>query len=150
MQIITNLSKSRSHLTAINSILEGANDIVICSGWMRMCGLNAILPAIDIALAKGAQISVYTNAKHTDAGCVEALRGRPSLTHFNMVKPYLHTKLYYGRMGESFVAMVGSANITSGGLWKNEELSQLVSAVVSDPIHAHYMNYIEKLTRLTA
>lgn len=150
MQIVTNVRKSKSHLTVLKNIFEQYDDIVICSGWMKMCGLGEILPMIDGAISRGARIAVYTNTSHAEVGCVEALQARSGLTHSNVATPYLHTKLYYGRKGESFIAMVGSANITAGGLWKNEELSQVLSGQTSDAIHAQYAAYIERLSGLMA
>jgi HKD family nuclease len=77
-------------------------------------------------------------------------QGQASLTHSNVETPYLHTKLFYGRKGDSFIAMVGSANITAGRLWKNEELSVVLFGKTSDAIHAQYAAYIKKLSLLMA
>lgn len=150
LQIVTNVRKSKSHLTVLKNIFEHYDDIVICSGWMKMCGLSEILPKIDGAISRGARIAVYTNTSHVEVSCVAALQARPGLTHLNVSTPYLHTKLYYGRKGDSFIAMVGSANITAGGLWKNEELSQVISGPASDAIHAQYAAYIKRLSVLRA
>lgn len=150
MQIVSNVRKSKSHLTVLKKIFEQYDDIVICSGWMKMCGLSEVLPTIDGAISRGARIAVYTNTSHAEVGCVAALKARPGLTHLNVETPYLHTKLYYGRRGESFTAMVGSANITAGGLWKNEELSLVLSGQTSDAIHVQYADYIKRLSALMA
>jgi HKD family nuclease len=150
LQIVTNVRKSKSHLTVLKNILEQYDEIVICSGWMKMCGLGEILPMIDGAVSRGARIAVYTNTSHAEEVCVAALQARSGLTHMNVGTPYLHTKLYYGRNGDSFIAMVGSANVTAGGLWKNEELSQVLSGQTSDAIHAQYAAYIKKLSALMA
>lgn len=150
MQIVTNTGNKKNHLSALTAIIDDSEMVVICSGWMKVCGLDLILPAIDRALARAAQVLIYTNSEHTDVDCVRALKARPDLTHRNVVRPYLHTKLYYGKIGDSFRIMVGSANVTSGGLSKNEELSHLFSGHASDPIHTHYMAYLRKLAGLKA
>ena len=113
-----------------------------------MCGLAEILPMIDGAISRGAKVAIYTNTLHAEVGCVAALQARPGLTHLNVETPYLHTKLFYGRKGDSFIAMVGSANITAGGLWKNEELSVVLFGKTSDAIHSQYAAYIKKLSLL--
>lgn len=145
---ITNVSKRESHLSVVKDILKGYDEIVLCSGWMKMCGLSEILPLIDEALARNAKVSIYTNAEHTQASCVSAFSQRMGVTHSNVKNPYLHAKLYYGRTRDSFVAMTGSANVTAGGLWKNEEFSQLTYGGVRDPVHAPLEAYLKKLSRL--
>ncbi|WP_050550222.1 phospholipase D family protein [Pseudomonas sp. GM21] len=150
MKIVTNVRKSKSHLTVLRNIFGLYDDIVICSGWMKMCGLAEILPMIDGAISRGAKVAIYTNTLHAEVGCVAALQARPGLTHLNVETPYLHTKLFYGRKGDSFIAMVGSANITAGGLWKNEELSVVLFGKTSDAIHSQYAAYIKKLSLLMA
>lgn len=145
---ITNVSKRKSHLSVVKDILKEYDDIVLCSGWMKMCGLSEILPLIDEALARNAKVSIYTNAEHTQASCVAALTERPNVAHANVKKPYLHTKLYYGRTRDSFIAMTGSANVTAGGLWKNEEFSQLTYGGIGDPAYAQLEAYLKKLPEL--
>lgn len=145
---ITNVNKRKSHLSVVKDILKRHDEIVLCSGWMKMCGLSEILPLIDEALARGAKVSIYTNAEHTQASCVAALTQRQNVAYVNVKKPYLHTKLYYGRTRDSFIAMTGSANITAGGLWKNEEFSQLTYGVIGDPAHTQLEAYLKKLSRL--
>lgn len=150
MQIVINVRKStKSHLATLKKIIESSEEIVICSGWMKMCGLSELLPTMDIALTRGASIRVYTNREHTESGCIEALAARKQIIHANVPKPtYLHTKLYYGRQGSSYIAMIGSANVTAGGLWKNEELSQVVNGVVDDPLHSQLAPYLKTLSGL--
>ncbi|MGE8302867.1 MAG: hypothetical protein ACN6PW_00240 [Pseudomonas kermanshahensis] len=150
MQIVTNAGKNKNHLSVLKAIIEGSEEIVICSGWMKICGLKQILPSVDQAIARGSRVLIYTNAEHTDVDCVKELSARPGVTHLNVAKPYLHSKLYYGRSGDSFRVMVGSANVTAGGLLRNEELSHAVSGNTTDLLHDHYLAYLKKLSGLVA
>ncbi|QAY94300.1 hypothetical protein CUN63_29300 [Pseudomonas sp. ACM7] len=116
---------------------------------MKACGLSPLLKHLDNAIARGSRITIYTNHEHTDQDCVESLAGMGGLRHINVPRPtYLHTKLYYGRSGESYTAILGSANVTSGGLWKNEELSCQVSGRVTDDSHEQLALYLQRLTVL--
>lgn len=57
-------------------------------------------------------------------------------------KEYFHPKMYLFRMGTSFVAFVGSANCTTGGLSNNVELS----FSISDKINCQELqNWFDKL-----
>lgn len=150
MRLITNEKKdSHSHLFELKKLFSSYERIVICSGWMKICGLSPLLSHMSEALHRGANITVYTNREHTDQKCIEGLARLPGLKHFNVPRPtYLHTKLYYGRTGELYSAILGSANITSGGLWKNEELSSLLDGTIGDYGHAQLESYLRKLTGL--
>ncbi len=150
MRLITNENKdSQSHLSELKKILLSSEQIVICSGWMKFCGLSPLLRHISKALQRGAQITVYTNREHTEQKCVERLARLPGLKHFNVPRPtYLHTKFYYGRAGDAYSAVLGSANITSGGLWKNEELSSQIDGTIGDYGYEQLEPYMRKLTAL--
>lgn len=150
MRLITNVNKdTQSHLCELKKLLSSSEQIVICSGWMKICGLSPLLKHMSAALRQGAHITVYTNREHTESKCIDRLAGLPGLKHFNVSRPtYLHTKLYYGRAGESYSAILGSANITSGGLWKNEELSSLFDGAIGDFEHEQIEPYLQKLSAL--
>jgi len=150
LRLITNVKKdSQSHLCELKKLLSTSEQIVICSGWMKACGLSPLLKHIGEAIGRGAHVTVYTNHEHTERGCIKSLAGLAGLKHVNVPRPtYLHTKLYYGRSEESYSAILGSANITSGGLWKNEELSYYVSGKVTDDAHRQLAVYLQHLTVL--
>lgn len=140
---------TQSHLFELRALLSMSDQIVICSGWMKACGLSPLLKDIDRAVSRGAKISVYTNQEHTEPACVDRLADVAGLKHFNVVRPiYLHTKFYYGEKADSYSAILGSANITSGGLWKNEELSYQVQGDIGDDAHAQLALYLKRLSAL--
>ncbi|GBH21472.1 Flavorubredoxin [Pseudomonas syringae pv. actinidiae] len=71
----------RSHLTVITELKEEAQSLVICSGWIKRCGLKLLLPSLDKALNRGVAITIFTNARHTSPWCISALADRPELKH---------------------------------------------------------------------
>ncbi|WP_156882686.1 phospholipase D-like domain-containing protein [Pseudomonas sp. CF161] len=150
MRLITNVEKdSQSHLCELKNLLSASEQIVICSGWMKACGLSPLLKHMREAIGRGAHMTVYTNREHTERACIKSLASLTGLKHVNVPRPtYLHTKLYYGRSGDSYRAILGSANVTSGGLWKNEELSYCVSGKVTDDAHRQLTAYLQGLTAL--
>lgn len=150
LRLITNVKKdSQSHLCELKNLLSCSEQIVICSGWMKTCGLTPLLKHLRGAIGRGSGISVYTNWEHTDQACVQDLASLDGLRHVNVQRPiYLHTKLYYGRSGDSYTAILGSANVTSGGLWKNEELSCCVRGDVTDESHVQLALYLQRLALL--
>lgn len=150
MHLISNMKKdSQSHLYELKKLLSYSEQIVICSGWMKSCGLSLLLEPLSEAIGRGSSIDVYTNHEHTDQECLRDLAGLEGLRHINVRRPtYLHTKLYYGRSGDSYTAILGSANVTSGGLWRNEELSCRVRGDVTDESHVQLALYLQRLALL--
>lgn len=87
---------------------------------------------------------MYSNDKHTELEAADALASRPALTHViaSGTHRYLHTKLFYFEKGERYTAVIGSANLTEGGLVQNEELSIIVSGVKADSRHKQFEDYL--------
>jgi HKD family nuclease len=150
LRLIANVKKdTQSHLYELKQLLSTSEQIVICSGWMKGNGLSLLLKDIRKAIRRGSEITVYTNQEHTEPGCIKSLLKMPGLKHFNVPKPiYLHSKIYYGQKDDSYSAIIGSANITKGGLCTNEELSYLVSGKIGDDAHGQLALYLGRLSEL--
>ncbi len=147
MQLVYNETK-KNHLTVITDLIEPAKRIVICSGWIKSCGLTLLLPVIDRALARNASIIIYTNIEHTPPACARALAIRQGLQHIIAPsRPYLHTKLYYVETASYFKAILGSANITAGAFRTNEELSIVLEGELGTVEHTNILDYLARLGR---
>lgn len=149
MKLVRNESK-RNHRAAIASLLKSSNRAFLCAGWLKVDGIALLLPAIDLALSQGAAITIYSSEKETRPEAIAAIRDRPGLRHFIVPqsRKYLHSKLYYFEQGTKYTALVGSANITYGGLVKNEEVSISFSGLVGDKKHGELATYIGDLQEL--
>lgn len=137
----------KSHGELLTALILESDLMVLCSGWLKYAGLTSLLPSIDSALRRRAQILVYSNSKHTDARAARALADRATLKHViaHHADRYLHTKLYYFERGDSYTAVVGSANLTAGGLANNEELSIIMKGVKGDAVHEEIASYLAEL-----
>jgi HKD family nuclease len=60
-----------------------------------------------------------------------------------------HPKLYLSELSNSFAAVIGSANMTSGGLNKNFELSCIVKGLKSDPFYSELKAYVDSLETIS-
>jgi HKD family nuclease len=136
-----------NHGKVLAAFIGESERMVLCSGWLDYPGLELLLPSLDLALARGAAIRVYSNKKHTKAGAARALAKRSAITHViaDNTRRYLHTKLYYFENGDSYTAMIGSANLTKGGLGCNEELSLVLNGSHGDAGHAQITQYLAEL-----
>jgi len=59
---------------------------------------------------------------------------------------YLHTKMFYFESGAKFTAIIGSANLTIGGLVQNEELSTEITGIIGSIEHSSIFKYLKRLS----
>jgi hypothetical protein len=149
MLLQTNSGK-RKHVHLLSELIKKSEVSILCSGWIKLPGLEDLLPSIDSALANGAIITVYSNLKETLEGVAPALASRTGLTH-RMVGPRsraLHTKIYYFESGDQYTVVIGSANITKGGLSANEELSVTMRGTRGDSLFLDLQQYLTTLAAM--
>ena len=149
MQLYRNL-RNANHTQLLSELIRKSELSVLCSGWIKLPGLERLLPAMDWALEQNAaKIVVYSNFKQTLEGVSEALAARKTLTHRMVIGPKpLHTKLYYFETKGHYTAVIGSANITEGGLFGNEELSIVMTGTEGDTTYSQIQHYLGKLASL--
>jgi len=183
--LITN-SKPNNHDKVINRLILSSEEIILCSGWLKLEGLNMVLPSIICAENNGADITLFSNKGETGEDCsCEArwdfkghkervkdwLKRRRELcscpgvaemvinklkkaskkypkfkyvVYNNRDKP-MHQKIYYFKKDKEFTAIIGSGNITEGGLEGNEELSIGLSGIVGSHSHKEIIKYLDKM-----
>jgi len=149
MLLQTNSGK-RKHVHLLSELIEKSEVSILCSGWIKLPGLKDLLPAIDTALANGAAITIYSNLTETREGVAPALASRTGLTHRLVGPPSraLHTKIYYFETGEHYTAVIGSANITKGGLSGNEELSVTMRGTRGDSLFLELQQYLATISAM--
>lgn len=140
-------ANKNNHRKALAELIKGSEISVLCSGWLKHAGLKHILPAIDLALKNKSQITIYSNKKHTDSAAIESLKSRESILHtiVDDSAKYLHSKIYYFESAGKYKAIIGSANITSGGLISNEELSVSLTGTIGDSQNNQIKKYLARL-----
>jgi HKD family nuclease len=146
MKLISNISKN-NHGHRLVELIKASDSILLCSGWVDSKGLEIITPALKSALTRGVDIKVFTNKKHTSDLCIQALSSIQGVKHIvidNDVK-YLHSKIFYFAKGQSYTLLIGSANLTYGGLVRNEELSIETSGLIDSFEHEKVYEHIKYL-----
>lgn len=146
MKLITNC-KADNHRKLINNLILSSGKTVICSGWMKFNGLDEILISLDKAIENGAIITIYSNKAHTEEKVINALKERNRIKHIiaDDKHRYLHSKIYHFESSNNFTSIIGSANITSGGLISNEELSVELSGLIGSDEHNKIIDYLDDL-----
>jgi len=140
-------AKKDNHRKILSELIKRSEVSVLCSGWLKHAGLEHLLPAIDHALKNKSQITIYSNKKHTDNEAIEALKSRESILHVVVddSAKYLHSKIYYFEIASEYKAIIGSANITNGGLISNEELSVNLAGTIGDSQNNQIKKYLTRL-----
>ncbi len=91
-------------------------------------------------------MTIVTDVRHTPLRCRSSLARMTALRHVLASKETrLHTKLYYFENGRSYSALIGSANLTEGGLTLNHEFSTLMHGCHGDAQHRRISEYLDQL-----
>lgn len=151
MKLISNITKT-NHLSIIKDLIEASSKIIISSGWMKKDGLLELMPSFNKAIKNnGALITIFSNRpNHTQKSVINILNMHSEIKHVVVPKDNktLHTKMYYFEKDDTFTVIVGSANITSGGLTGSEELSILIEDRKGSKFHKEIYQYINNLENL--
>ena len=147
MRLITNSGK-KNHRALIQKLILSSEKIIICSGWMKVHGLLKLLPSLKETIKKNnASITFFTNENHTESEAIELLREILQINHILIPKnkKTLHSKIYYFQNRNQFTAIIGSANVTVGGLIESEELSIEIKGTLQSKEHLEIKEYLNTL-----
>lgn len=145
MELITN-----NHAHVINELILNSNKIILCSGWLNTPGINKIYKNLVTASENDTEIRIYSNSKHTTTDVEKLISKCNKIKHVvvNNKNKYLHSKIYYFEDKESYTAIIGSANLTKGGLGNNEELSVLLSGKINSNDYLNINSYLRTIEKL--
>jgi len=149
MKLITNIDKDNNHGTYISKLIESSNKIIISSGWMKINGVKLLKKSLEKALQNKAEITIYSNFKNnnTEEKATVALKKHEGIKHILVKKgQILHSKIYYFEKDDTFTALIGSANITCGGLKESEELSVEISGNIGSDEQIEIRKYLNHLS----
>ena len=150
VQVIDNVSRQMARVLC--PLIEQSTDLRVAVAFMSHRGLGVIRPSLAAALQAGATVEflVGLDMRTTEP---EALQAVLDLSHgsgevalycyagLTGVGTY-HPKLYLSRMPDVATFIVGSSNLTEGGLKRNVEINVLIEADIRDEavsdIHAAY------------
>ncbi|WP_321788511.1 phospholipase D family protein [Paraburkholderia sp. J94] len=154
LTLISNLhrTRKRNHLATLRKLFAGAERVVLCSGWLKRGGVIALLAELQDAVQRGVRVTVYSNRpadkqEETEEMAISEL-ARLGIDHVIVEQDfYLHAKIYYFESQGRYHAVLGSANLTNGGLQRNEEVSVLLSGELGDAQHQEIADYLKHLDR---
>ncbi|HDR8952686.1 phospholipase D family protein [Burkholderia vietnamiensis] len=132
-----------THANAINNLLAfpDANQILVSVAYLRTTGLGKISAALEPVIKK----VVFFIGIRNELTSIQAFRALIKLgacvyaVDTGSRTTIFHPKLYMARNGSHACAIIGSANLTTGGLQRNIEASTTVSLDLSNASDAEFV-----------
>jgi HKD family nuclease len=128
----------------LQQILKRSNDARIAVAFVSVGGLRLIEDSVNVALKSGAHIEflVGLDFRVTEPDALHTLYKLAqkhtvvTMYCFATTTPaaIYHPKLYLFRESEQVTAIVGSSNLTEGGLKRNVEVNMMIQAAIRDEI----------------
>lgn len=148
-QILTNDTK-KNHLVSLLTLFEDAQEIWLATAFLKNSGLQLIKYSIKNHLKKGGLLKVIAG-KHFGLTEPKALLDLYEIASIHKNASFFldnalsatkvfHPKLFVFINGDNATVVSGSANITSGGMVENEEISLLVNM----PVYSDNFTYLKK------
>ena len=135
MRIISN-QRTENHLSEILKALENAKEIIVCTAFLKMSGLNFLMEKINLKEFKTI-FYVGTNFYQTEPAALKRIYSDGHKIYLNINKTItFHPKIFYFRNDKNITAFIGSANLTSGGLLTNIETS--IEFIADNDSNIHY------------
>lgn len=150
-QLIDNTSLN--HLDVFNNHNSAGEEIAICVAFLKNSGLKLILEKIKQSLKNKMKVTIIAGLDfyQTDPFALKQLNTlfkkypKANLYLCQRGRSTFHPKLYYWKSKNQFHAIIGSANLTSGGMLSNHELSVSVSVDSSSQEAVNIIKYFDNL-----
>lgn len=140
MKIISN-KESENHFKIISDLLDRAEEIIFCVAFLKSSGLNTIIEKL-----KGKSKSKFligTDFYLTEPTALRRLYNEGFEVYLTQKdKATYHPKIYYFKTGQEITLIIGSTNITSGGLKTNIETSILLNTQVNSTVDIEFQKTI--------
>lgn len=147
-QTIVN-TEDQNHKSVLCDLITISDESILCSGWLKNNSVIHLLDALVKASNNNASVTIISNFKDTHKGASREISKLQRVRHIT-TKPenrMLHSKVYYFRTGNQYTAIVGSANLTEGGLISNDEFSIKLQGTLGDQHHKQIKGYLDRLIR---
>lgn len=154
IEFVSNQDRNtRNHAHYFAKAINNAEEIILCAAYWKIEGIKIIESHLKNALVCGIPVEIYAslNEWNTTPDALTALldlvTGHPK-AHLYLCKKspsIFHPKIYYFRGLKTFTAIIGSANLTKGGLFKNDEASVKVTSNIDTDFHCDLIAYLSDL-----
>jgi HKD family nuclease len=150
IQVIDNASRNLASI--MPPAIEQSNDLRMAVAFVSKSGLKLLEVSLQSALESGAYLEYLVGldmqatepAALWDIYNLSLANERVSLYCYSGLEgvPVYHPKLYLLRAGDDVTAVIGSSNLTAGGLKRNIEINVIMQGdIFDDAISESYSSY---------
>jgi len=134
---------------ALDGACRDASRLLVAVAFAKRSGLE-VAPSIEQAARSGKKVELLAGLDFqlTDLDALERIAPPPSEARVYLSledRKVFHPKIYIAEGREQTTAIVGSSNLTSGGLLENVEANVLVRAENNHPTIARIVDFHQKL-----
>lgn len=150
VEVVDNVT--RTMVDALSSVMERTADLRMAVAFMSRRGLSMIEAPLMSAVDSGTPVELLVglDMRSTEPEALQELfqvsRRKLNLSMYCYADlsqtGIYHPKLYISRVAESVSSIIGSSNLTEGGLKRNVEVNVLIEAAADDEVVSDiYMTY---------
>jgi HKD family nuclease len=150
IDLVVNSSET-CHSNFLIENIEESDEILIAVAFLKVSGLNEIIDSLTKAVKNGVRIKIIAgqNFAQTEPKALRTLfelfkasNSEIRLAKFSNTETF-HPKIFIFKNGDKALIMVGSANLTNGGLVNNYECSLLFKGDIKDELCIRTIKYFE-------
>ncbi len=153
VEVIDNGSRLMADVLAV--MIGATNDLRIAVAFVSQRGVATLRPSLDEAIARGAEVEFlvgldfHSTEPQALRDILELTResGSPRLYCYGSLRDsgVYHPKLYLSRTADLMTFVVGSSNLTEGGLKRNVEINLRIEAPLRDEMTTDIVNTYNRL-----
>ena len=142
-----------THARILNEGISGAEEIIVYVAFLKVSGLSKIRKSLLSAIKRGSKVrfviglDMYVTEPQALYDLARMI-GSKRICQLLLVEQgaeTFHPKFYYWRKGNHETVMIGSANITAGGLSTNHELSILHNFTEDSPFKNELSSFLNRI-----
>jgi HKD family nuclease len=144
MRVISNHT-SQTHLTVIDKLLDNADEVIMCVAFLKNSGLNSIVAKLKHKVNK-CQFFIGTDFFLTEPAALRKLFNDGHTVHITKKeRTTYHPKIFYFKKDNTIDILIGSTNLTSGGLETNIEASFALTTTTNSEIENEFIEILASL-----
>ncbi len=153
MNVTISDNKRVLHKNVIKKMIRNSRELTIAVAFLKISGLKIIRKEIEVLVDSNIKITFIAglNFYQTEPDALfELLTFTKKNKNINLYicankNKTFHPKLYLSEKNKTFVAVIGSANMTNGGFSDNFELSSIIEGDLTESVFSDLKHYINDL-----
>jgi HKD family nuclease len=148
MKVISNHS-DQTHSIIIDRLLDSSDEVIICVAFLKLSGLNKIIDKLKLKTSK-CLFYIGTDFYLTEPAALRKLfNSGHSIFITKKEKCTYHPKIFYFKKKNQISILIGSANLTNGGLETNIEASLQIETETNSTVDNDFKSLISSFNEFS-